>query len=598
MIINRLFLCAFLTSHAAAIGRTLIEELGDAQVEDEQNPGPLRGGGRFNNGKRSIISPEAGIQERENTMRVRSLSFGAETIGTDDGDDQADSTDNNVKHVIITCKNQEEELVCKKRILDVIPKESRDRYFRLNSYLKLSNAYAAEVRGDSSILDALEGDIFDDPPRETMHIKESIEVHRNLQEGQQTPYGIAMVKAMDVWEKYNTKGENVRVCVMDTGVDRDHPDLDVNGLFGYEGNELVQPWWRDVDGHGTHVSGTIAANDNNQGVVGVAPGVEIFTARVFSTNGEFFSSNIITALQVCKDSGAKVISMSLGGPYAVSYELQAYTDLHEKFGIVTVAASGNTGGTDLLYPASYDNVISVGSVNWNYDRSSFSTKNSKVDVAAPGSSILSTWKNGSYATISGTSMSCPHVAGVIALMLSANPSATPSQVFAALENSSENPNTTGRDDDMGYGIVNALAAVDEISKYSGGDDNQNASNNKNSNSSDGNTGNIVSDSNGAGNNESDCVELVITLRTDRYGSDTSHWLQEGTEYLFYDNTFASFQTYQETACIDPKKCSEYNIRDSFGDGIGGEGVEIKYDGEVVYQGGEFGIGGVKYLGTC
>ena len=389
MIINRLFLCAFLTSHAAAIGRTLIEELGDAQVEDEQNPGPLRGGGRFNNGKRSIISPEAGIQERENTMRVRSLSFGAETIGTDDGDDQADSTDNNVKHVIITCKNQEEELVCKKRILDVIPKESRDRYFRLNSYLKLSNAYAAEVRGDSSILDALEGDIFDDPPRETMHIKESIEVHRNLQEGQQTPYGIAMVKAMDVWEKYNTKGENVRVCVMDTGVDRDHPDLDVNGLFGYEGNELVQPWWRDVDGHGTHVSGTIAANDNNQGVVGVAPGVEIFTARVFSTNGEFFSSNIITALQVCKDSGAKVISMSLGGPYAVSYELQAYTDLHEKFGIVTVAASGNTGGTDLLYPASYDNVISVGSVNWNYDRSSFSTKNSKVDVAAPGSSIVS-----------------------------------------------------------------------------------------------------------------------------------------------------------------------------------------------------------------
>jgi subtilisin family serine protease len=194
---------------------------------------------------------------------------------------------------------------------------------------------------------------------------------------------------MDVWEKYNNKGENVRVCVMDTGVNRDHPDLDESRLFGYEGDELVQPWWRDVDGHGTHVSGTIAASDNTQGVVGVAPGAEIFTARVFSTNGQFYSSNIITALQVCKDGGAQVISMSLGGPYAVSYELQAYTDLYEKFGIVTVAASGNTGGTDLLYPASYDNVISVGSVNWNSDRSSFSTKNSKVDVAAPGSSIVS-----------------------------------------------------------------------------------------------------------------------------------------------------------------------------------------------------------------
>jgi subtilisin family serine protease len=391
MFINRLFLGVFLASHAAAIGRTLNEALGEAQVEDVENPGPLRGGGKFNNGKSTIISPQAGRPERENTKRVRSLSFDAETIGTGDGDgdDQADDTDNDVKHVIITCKKEEEELVCKKRILDAIPKESRDLNFRLNTYLKLPNAYAAEVRGDSSILDALEGDVFADPPRETMHIKESIQVHRKLQGGQQTPYGIAMVKAMDVWEKYNNKGENVRVCVMDTGVNRDHPDLDESRLFGYEGDELVQPWWRDVDGHGTHVSGTIAASDNTQGVVGVAPGAEIFTARVFSTNGQFYSSNIITALQVCKDGGAQVISMSLGGPYAVSYELQAYTDLYEKFGIVTVAASGNTGGTDLLYPASYDNVISVGSVNWNSDRSSFSTKNSKVDVAAPGSSIVS-----------------------------------------------------------------------------------------------------------------------------------------------------------------------------------------------------------------
>ncbi len=290
---------------------------------------------------------------------------------------------------MIGCKDGEGEFACKKRISSAIPEESRGD-FRLINYLQLTNSYSCEVKGDMSIVDALSDDVYDDPPRETLHIKESIQIQRNLQAGQSTPYGINMIKAKDVWEKYN-KGENVRVCVMDTGLNRDHPDFDSDRLFGYEGDALVKPWWRDVDGHGTHVSGTIAASDNNKGVVGVAPGAEIFTARVFSTNGQFFSSNIITALQACKDGGAQIISMSLGGPYPVQYEMQAYADLHEKFGIITVAASGNTGGTDFLYPASYDNVISVGSVDWNYDRSSFSTKNSKVDVAAPGSSIVSFW---------------------------------------------------------------------------------------------------------------------------------------------------------------------------------------------------------------
>ena len=123
------------------------------------------------------------------------------------------------------------------------------------------------------------------------------------------------------------------------------------------------------------------------------------------------------------------------------------------------------------------------------------------------------------------------------------------------------------------------------------------------NNNDNSTGNNNSDSatqpiESNDESSSDCVEVVITLRTDRYASDTSHWLQEGNTYIFYDNTFSSFGTYVKTACIDPTVCSQYNIRDSFGDGISGEGVEIKYDGEVVYQGGDFGIGGVKFFGPC
>merc|ERR1711933_135478 len=115
------------------------------------------------------------------------------------------------------------------------------------------------------------------------------------------------------------------------------------------------------------------------------------------------------------------------------------------------------------------------------------------------------WDNGSYASVSGTSMSCPHVSGVVALMLNANPSATPSQIFTALQTTSENPNTSGRDDDLGYGIVNALAAVEEIAGY-----NTDNSNNQN----------VGSGTTNSNNAASDCVELVITLKTDRYGGDT------------------------------------------------------------------------------
>ena len=370
MFINRFLICAVLSSKAAsAISKTLASP--SENEGPEENLRQLRGG--RNAGKKSVTTLEDGIRKLENV--ARSLSFGAEK----DLDE--------AKHIIIACKEGEGEFMCKKRISSTIPTEAHDD-FRVINYMELVNAYSCEVRGDLSILDALSDYVHDDPRRETMHIKESVRIHRNLQFGQSTPYGIELVKAKDVWKKYN-KGENVRVCVMDTGVDRDHPDLDNDRFFGYDGDELVQPWYRDTDGHGTHVAGTIAASDNNEGVVGVAPEAEIFIARVFSSNGQFYSSNIITALQACKDGGADVISMSLGGFYSVDYEMRAYADLHEKFGIVTVAASGNTGGDDLMYPAAYDNVISVGSVNWNSDRSSFSTKNNKLDVAAPGSSIVS-----------------------------------------------------------------------------------------------------------------------------------------------------------------------------------------------------------------
>jgi serine protease len=171
---------------------------------------------------------------------------------------------------------------------------------------------------------------------------------------------------------------------------------------------MVQPWWRDLEGHGTHVTGTIAASDNNLGVVGVAPNAEIFSVRVFGPNGQYHSSDIVAALEACKSGGAKVISLSLGGPYSNTYEQLTLKSFFEDEGIVVVAAAGNSGKNELLFPAAYSYVISVAAVGSNGKWASFSTRNNMVDVAAPGVDVISTWENGSYASVSGTSMSCPH----------------------------------------------------------------------------------------------------------------------------------------------------------------------------------------------
>lgn len=166
------------------------------------------------------------------------------------------------------------------------------------------------------------------------------------------PYGLELVQAPDLWQ-YGVKGDGVTVCVIDSGVDSSHEDLD--DLSGYSGQSNL-PWNDDSSGHGTHVAGTIAARDNGIGVVGVAPEASLYIVRVFGDGGGFlFSSGLVAAVNQCVSAGAKVINMSLGGPIGSNFENSAFASLLSQ-GVIPIAASGNDGNTQLSYPASYSGV--------------------------------------------------------------------------------------------------------------------------------------------------------------------------------------------------------------------------------------------------
>ena len=214
--------------------------------------------------------------------------------------------------------------------------------------------------------------------------------------GQTVPYGIDMVQARDVWDADRNgavdagapTGANRTLCIIDSGYYQGHEDLpDANGGYSQVGGS----WSTDGFGHGSHVGGTIAAENNGFGVVGVTPGsVKLFIIKFFADDGNAtYASNLVDALTRCRNAGANVVSMSLGGSRSVRTEKTAFANAYAA-GVLSIAAAGNEGTSALSYPASYDSVMSVAAIDSNNVVADFSQYNSAVEIAAPGVAVLST----------------------------------------------------------------------------------------------------------------------------------------------------------------------------------------------------------------
>jgi thermitase len=246
-------------------------------------------------------------------------------------------------------------------------------------------------------------------------------------------YALPKISAPTGWT-VTTGSSSVVIAIVDTGIDKNHADLNTKFVPGYDFvNNDNDP--DDDNGHGTHCAGIAAAVTNNGvGVAGVDWNARLMGVKVLNSSGSGSFSVISNGITWAADNGAKVVSLSLGASSGSS-TLESAVNYAWNRNVVVVAAAGNSNTTSPSYPAFYTNCIAVGSTDQNDARSSFSNYGASwVDVAAPGTSILSTYDGNSYATLSGTSMACPAVAGLAGLLWAKNGlGASNSTVRSAIE---------------------------------------------------------------------------------------------------------------------------------------------------------------------
>lgn len=271
-------------------------------------------------------------------------------------------------------------------------------------------------------------------------------------------------KLSAVWERIPLEArEKIKVAVLDSGVDLDHPDLQAALLPGHNAiQEGKLPWDDSQTGHGTHVAGIIGAQGKD--VVGVATGTKIMPIKILDQHLKGDVLTEIKGIVWAVENGAHIINLSLGGPRYINgkdaFNQIEYAAIQYAVanGVTVVSSAGNTGG-EVGYPAAYQNVIAVGSVNREGEVSWFSSDGQEVRVAAPGEDIYSTLPKGQYGSMTGTSMAAPFVSGVAGLLQAHNNDLCPYEIKQLLMASADSQGQISKKGSHSYGLINPLGSI-------------------------------------------------------------------------------------------------------------------------------------------
>ncbi len=268
-------------------------------------------------------------------------------------------------------------------------------------------------------------------------------------------WGVDRVDAEYVHAASGNKGAGINVAILDTGGDMDHPDI--TWAAGYSAVTGSYTEWEDKVGHGTHCAGIVSADDNEIGVIGVAPECNMYMVQV--SNHRFIATDdIIAGIDWCvgthndadPNNDIQIMSMSFSGPASTTEEAALQTAFDK--GILLFAAAGNASGP-VAYPAAHDCVVAVSASTSTDAIATYSNFGPEIEVISPGSYIYSTYKRARYTTMSGTSMACPMAAGVAAVAWAAHPTYSRDQIRTLLHNTAEDIGLTS--DQQGYGLTDA-----------------------------------------------------------------------------------------------------------------------------------------------